>query len=601
MHELSLSSRGELGTEFEGFRRTAIERAAELKTRVFFCLVCMAVIGGTVSIAYALGWGVLVAITQFVDYRANSVLRDENRTKVLSAFERVSILSATALATAVYGLAAPIIWFGMEPFGQTFAAFLVCGMLLHTVIHMHYVRALFLASFIPHTTTFFATPVAEILLNSNNIAPAAWGLFLPMVLYIGHLLKAYSRNKQAFWTVFEERETAFRERAAAEAANQAKDSFLAMMSHELRTPLNGVLGAAQALDRTELSSDQKQLTQILSSSGSVLLTVINDILDFSKIEAGKLELESQPVALSNLVQDIKGLWGPVAQRKDIALQVTSSEPNNFAIHTDATRLRQILFNIVSNAIKFTGEGEVSVSVQYADGVARFVIEDSGCGVPEDRIESLFEPFVQADATTTRKYGGTGLGLSISRRLARMMGGDIFYEPAAARGSRFIIEIPTVASEIKHHANPNPAKDKKDAVHSSAPVRALLTEDNDVNRRIVEVLLSGEDVSLTMAENGSEALDLLARERFDIVLMDIQMPVMDGVTAVRELRSRSGPNKATPVIALTANVMKDQKAAYLEAGMTDVLAKPIRRDDLIEMMLHYSQNGATSDEVGRAAS
>ncbi len=600
MHELSLASQDALGTELEGFQRTAIERAAELKTRVFFCVVCMIIIGGAVSLKYALGWGVLVAITQLIDFRANAGLRRKGRTDPLSKQERLIVLSSTALATAVYGLAAPIIWFGMEPFGQTFAAFLICGMLLHTVIHMHYVKALFLAAFIPHSITFFSTPVAELFLNSENIGPAAWGLFLPMILYLGHLVKAYSRNKQAFWNVFQERETALRERATAEAANQAKDAFLAMMSHELRTPLNGVLGATQALDRTNLSADQKQLTQILSSSGSVLLTVINDVLDFSKIEAGKLELELRPVGISDVASDIRGLWGPVAERKDLSLRVDILSEPEAGFLADPTRLRQILFNIVSNAIKFTSVGEVLVEATYTDGVVRFSITDTGCGVPDDKVDSLFEAFMQADVSTTRKYGGTGLGLSISRRLARLMGGDVTFAPATSGGSVFVVEIPAERADV---AADDLVENKGPSAQAAAPhqiIRVLLTEDNDVNRRIVQALLTGEAVDLTMATNGAEALDILSRERFDVVLMDIQMPVMDGVTAVRKLRAEPGLNRKTPVIALTANVMKDQKAEYAEAGMSDVLSKPIQRDALIDGLHRHAFSEASRTSALRAS-
>ncbi|MEL6363586.1 MAG: ATP-binding protein [Pseudomonadota bacterium] len=572
----------------EGFRRTAIERAAELKTRFFFAAIGTLLFAFGVSPIIGVLWGAAVVITQAIDHKVNAAVRDVDRVAPLTARERWTILINTTVATYVYGAAGVILWFGFEGFGPTSAILVMCGALIHVVIHMHHDRALFLSGFIPHTSVLIALPALDFAVTSQFGLGRAVGFFVPIALYIGHLVKAYKRNRASFLTMVAERETARQQRLVAETANSAKDGFLAMMSHELRTPLNGVLGAAQALQRTPLDDEQRKLTGVLASSGNVLLTVINDILDYSKIEANRLDLEDRPVCIRDLLADAEGLWAESARAKGLDFSITSDLSPDYHVYADPTRLRQILFNLLSNAVKFTATGSVAVIAEERDGSLIFSVEDAGCGVPADRAPFLFEAFVQADASTTRRYGGTGLGLSICRRLARLMGGDVVYAPRDGGGSIFTVAVPARrAPEIRPVA--------RDAATGGLDrMRVLLAEDNDINRLVVASLLKGEPIDLVMVENGEEALAALAEEALDLVLMDVQMPVLDGVDATLALRARSGPNQDVPVVALTANVMRDQVDRYLKSGVTDHLAKPVRREALIAILARYA--GARHSDV-----
>lgn len=398
-----------------------------------------------------------------------------------------------------------------------------------------------------------------------------WFVFRPAVLSISRTLKQL--------------ETA---RNEAERASAAKSNFLAQMSHEIRTPLNGVIGMASGLGTTKLDEEQRKMVTTLQSSGELLLTVVNDILDISKVEAGQVSLEDADISLEQILNWIDSTYRPTSAAKGLKWETHLADDARGWYRGDATRIRQILSNLVSNAIKFTPTGEVRAEVHClsrdAAGTAQIeiVVRDTGIGIPAERIEAIFNPFEQADASTTRKFGGTGLGLAITMRLAELMGGNITVESTPGQGSRFTVTLSLERGQAPAAPADIPAQ-PADAL--AARLRALVIDDVATNRLVLQTLLTPLEVDVTCAGSGQEALDILESEHFDVILMDIQMPDMDGVQTTQQLRLReqqSGQD-TTPVIAVTANVLPEQVAAYRAAGLDDHLAKPVRREDLVELL------------------
>jgi two-component system, sensor histidine kinase len=382
-------------------------------------------------------------------------------------------------------------------------------------------------------------------------------------------------------------------RALADEANLAKSSFLAMMSHELRTPLNAMLGSADLLGRTNLDARQTELLSMFREAGGLMLALVGDVLDFAKIEAGQLELNPQPMLLGALANDITGMWAGEAERRGLSLDVDVSGLGGVAVSADVMRLRQIVFNLVSNGLKFTAKGGVKVTFASTTVSARetvtICVADTGIGIPADRLDRIFDAFVQADVSITRQFGGTGLGLPISRSLARQMGGDLTVTSNGGAGSTF-----TVTLELDHAE-----MIKTDAVTVTDDsieqhIRVLAVEDNELNRRILGAILELCDTEVAWAENGVEAVAQATQNRFDVILMDVQMPVMDGITATRTIRAGGGPNSNTPIIALTANVSLKDQANYVDSGMNLFVAKPIQPSHLLHVM---SQALATNDADG----
>jgi PAS domain S-box-containing protein len=374
---------------------------------------------------------------------------------------------------------------------------------------------------------------------------------------------------------------------AAEAASAAKSAFLANMSHEIRTPLNGMLGMAQALLQEELTHTQRSHVEIMVESGRTLMVVLNDVLDLSKIEAGKLAIEPVPVEIHESLRRTVNLFRPKAAEKGltISLQLDANLP--VQLRLDPVRVRQCLSNLVSNAIKFTETGEVQVSARLKAGAAapfmEISVSDTGIGMTEEQTARLFSDFMQADESTTRRFGGTGLGLSISRKLARLMGGDITVESANGAGSTFRLTF-AVRNLDEGEAIPAPAVASTGVEPREwAGRRVLLADDNPINRKVAQMFLKPLGVVVVEVADGSQALEKLAADRFDLVLMDVHMPVMDGIEAVSRLRASNAPWASTPVIALTADAMQGDRERFLAAGMDGYVAKPIEPNALFTAM------------------
>jgi PAS domain S-box-containing protein len=366
----------------------------------------------------------------------------------------------------------------------------------------------------------------------------------------------------------------------AEAANRAKSAFLATMSHEIRTPLNGVLGMAQAMENDELEPVQRRRLSTIRQSGEALLLILNDLLDLSKIEAGKLELEATEFALTPLLEGVCGGFVEAAARKGVGLVLDTDASAPGIYRGDPTRLRQILFNLVSNALKFTEVGEVRLSARRDGDTLILNVTDTGIGIAPDRLSRLFNKFEQADASTTRRFGGTGLGLAISRDLATLMGALIDASSVEGAGSdfRLAVDLPRLGDERGLDAAATAAPH----VTSERALRVLAAEDNAVNQVVLRTLLQQFGIEPMIVANGAAAVTAWRGEDWDVILMDVQMPVMDGPSAARAIRTGEAASgrARTPIVALTANAMSHQIAEYRAAGMDGVVAKPIRVEELL---------------------
>ncbi len=384
-----------------------------------------------------------------------------------------------------------------------------------------------------------------------------------------------------------------RAKEAAEALAQAKSEFLANMSHEIRTPLNGIFGAVQLMGKTPLDEDQKELISMMKNSSQSLLRIVNDVLEFSKLEVGKLVLEKTEFPLADTIRSVIAPASIEAEAKKIRLNVTVDPMIPTQVIGDPHRLGQILLNLVHNAVKFTpSEGTISLLVARATSngqsvMLHFSVADTGIGIPKEKQDAIFQAFTQADTSSTRKFGGTGLGLSIALKLVHLMGGDLWVESSPGNGSTFhftaafeVLEqklgVPSVAVSAKS------ARDSQS--YEGGQIKILLVEDNETNQKIASRLLTALGYGVRLADNGQMALDALAESRFDMILMDCQMPVMDGFTATRIIREREVQTQEhLPIIALTAHAVAGDRERCLKAGMDEYISKPIEEEVLIDTL------------------
>jgi len=468
--------------------------------------------------------------------------------------------------------------------------------------------AAFFMSTVGRGFALFALPmtISGVVVNLVLDRPGAHALAGLIGIYMFVMLRASNRFKQitllAFRRGFEAQQSNAELRqamAAAEAAGRAKTRFLATMSHELRTPLNGLLGALELLSRAPLEQAQRRLVGIAHSSGSGLLAVLNDVLDYAKFDADQVALRLRPVDLRSLVDSVVALFSAPAHAQGLALRGEVSSEVPAWVLADAQRLRQVLLNLVGNAIKFTESGRVTIGLRQVDAGLRFEVVDSGIGIDPADCARLFEPFQQLHEGSDRSHGGSGLGLAISQRLVQAMGGRIEVDSVAGAGSTFGFTLALADAEAP------PAEPAKAEMlgqfggHAGSRARVLVVEDNEVNRVLAAELLALLGVEVVLAEDGAQALDRLRQGGVDLVLMDCQMPTLDGYEATRRWRALEqgeGRQARVPVVALTANVMPNDFDLAMAAGMDDLLGKPYTVEQLRGMLERWLPSQRQHDPV-----
>jgi signal transduction histidine kinase/CheY-like chemotaxis protein/HPt (histidine-containing phosphotransfer) domain-containing protein len=408
--------------------------------------------------------------------------------------------------------------------------------------------------------------------------------------------KDYSKQEQYEIPTFFERkkveEEMQRSKLMAEESAKAKSDFVANMSHELRTPLSAILGFADLIKKTPLNNEQQEYLEAINSSGQNLLAVINDILDLSKLDAGKFSIEQINFRIPELIHSLQLMFTGKAKDKNLTFSCQADVALQQPVSGDPKKLTQILINLIGNAIKFTDEGSITVSCKLIDhdqdhSIVEFRVKDTGIGIPEDKQESIFERFTQADTDTTRKYGGSGLGLSIARQLVVLLGGTLSLHSEPNKGTEFSFSLPFLsASKESTEKNVN----KNATVPIQATRTILVVEDSIMNQKLARIILHNNGFEVTIAENGQEAIDLLKEKTFDLILMDIQMPVMDGCLATCIIRNEL--KLTTPIIAMTAHALDGEKEKCIREGMNDYLAKPFKEEELLQKIAAWPPKGKT---------
>ncbi len=515
--------------------------------------------------------------------------------------------AVATVTTAVWATAPLLAWFSDAPFGRALAmTLLVCGyVLVFSQLRSSPRQALVISS--PYglsaliiLASLWGTPIFWSFLGVVPFTGAGLFVLVMMTMLREERIRAFQEHQAH---LIEELETA---RDRANAASDAKSNFLGVISHELRTPMNGVLGAAQLLSATRLEDTQREYLSIIRNSGDNLLSLLNDILDMTKIEAGKMTFDVVDVVVEDLHKRVVGPFQAQAEAKGLDFNVVLEGETPATVKGDPLRICQVIQNLLANAVKFTDTGGVTYTVRgerLSDKVVRFDYEvrDTGAGITAADIERLFQPFTQVDGSSTRRFGGTGLGLTISRRMANIMGGDIAVTSTYGEGSTFTF---SVEAEVVEWARVAPAETIEAEVGDGRHLKVLVVEDHPVNRMILEAWMGSAGHVSATAENGQIAVDMAQDQAFDLIIMDVNMPIMDGLTATRAIRDGAGLNAETPIVVLSASARHEDHEAGLEAGADAYLNKPIDFAALARVMNRVGggREGlrAVTDEDGQVA-
>ncbi|NJC42610.1 signal transduction histidine kinase/CheY-like chemotaxis protein [Brevundimonas alba] len=497
------------------------------------------------------------------------------------------IFPAVATATTAAWATAPLMaWFSGHPFGQPLAmTLLVSGyVLVFAQLRSSPKQAVVISS--PYSVaaaaiamSLWGTDLFWAFVGTVPFTAAGLIVLVLMTMLREERIRAFQEHQAH---LIEELESA---RDRANAASEAKSSFLGVISHELRTPMNGVLGAAQLLGATRLEPTQREYLSIIRNSGDNLLSLLNDILDMTKIEAGKMTFEMVDVSVEDLHKRVTGPFQAQAEAKGLTFSAHFEGDAPAVVRGDPLRVCQVIHNLLSNAVKFTDAGDVTYTVRserLADDRVRFdfAVRDSGAGISPEDLARLFQPFTQVDASSTRRFGGTGLGLTISRRMANIMGGDITVQSTVGEGSTFTF---SVEADVVEWSREEAAAPIAAEIEDGRALSVLVVEDHPVNRMILEAWMSSAGHSSSTAENGQIALEMAEGQKFDLIVMDVNMPVMDGLTATRGIRAGDGANAETPIVVLSASARTEDHEAGLDAGADAYLNKPIDFAALAQVM------------------
>lgn len=494
---------------------------------------------------------------------------------------RAAFLLAALPINMIWAALAAALWLSPQADLKLAAVAIWAGQIVYTHNFRHQPWTLIAVSAVMPLASLIVFPV--FFFEAQGLGPntARWGMLILVLTTINVMIA----NRAAARRMDELTQGLREERERALEAARAKSTFIAVASHELRTPMNGMLGMAHALSRSNLDDTQREHVRLMLKSGDNLMQLLNDVLDLSRIESSKVELATEPFSLQTLIDEIMGAWRDIAVVKNLDLTAVLAPSVPAWIEGDALRVRQVLVNLISNALKFTAQGGVHLMVTSPEATLqgrreiRFAVRDSGPGVPTAASERVFESFTQVDDTVSRQHGGAGLGLTIARALARQMGGDLTLAPSP-HGACF--EFSLMAPETTPRAAAEPDSLEDEGVLRT--VRILMAEDNKINQLVVQTMLEATGLSLTVADNGQAALEAMAEGCFDCVLMDINMPVMDGITALQAIRSGAAGDPDMPVIALTASTLTGDRERFLEMGFSDHLGKPVKPADLINAIV-----------------
>ncbi len=552
------------------YHNAAVTRVRELGLRLGFGVLIALAAGYATGPTLPAIWLIAVGASQGINaWSGMAAVRDPDYAP--SPAWEARYLALTFLNSSVFASIGPLLWFraGME--GRLIALVILMGGLLNVGTQPDTKGRLLWCGAIPYIVVLGALPMVTLAVEPQASRVEMIFLDLGAMLYLLHIFRAVRR-----------REESARDLASAlgraEKASQAKSNFVATMSHEIRTPLNGILGMAQLMGREPMAAVQVERLNLIKRSGEVLLTLLNDVLDISKIEAAKLELEVGVVDFEEIVHDAQAVFSSLARDKDIVLEISLGASATGAWRGDPLRIRQVFHNLLSNAVKFTEKGLVRGRIDADGDEVVISVVDTGVGLDEQQLALVFEPFVQADATTTRRYGGSGLGLAITRDLVALMGGRIEAKGNLDAGSEFVARLPLIRI-----ADARPDREEEAGLEPCdlRGARILVAEDNDTNQLVIVTLLDQLGMVTRIACNGHEAVKAWEEEPWDLVLMDIQMPVMDGLEATRQIRAleRDRQRSRTPILALTANAMTHHVADYELADMDGVAVKPIKFEAL----------------------
>ncbi|MEZ5983660.1 MAG: response regulator [Parvularculaceae bacterium] len=540
-------------------------------------------------------WGAMALLLGIEALAFIQVFRRERES--MSTAHKALFAVISFACSCVYTIPVWIFLKAGTPVAYFAAAAFLSGTLIHTTVHNANTHLIYASA---------ATPMAATLIGAGVLLSSEGGFILPaatVAIFLSAMVTAYLGRLKGVRLINEAMSEALRERETARQASAAKSAFLAKMSHELRTPLNGMLGMAQALRENNPDGARAEEVDTIIRSGDALLRILNEILDYSKIDGGSIKVVSREEDLLRVIEDAVGPYRTAAREKGVALTLNLSAAEDRRLRLDGERLRQGLSEIVANAVKFTDSGAVLVKAstkKAGDGMAdlEITVSDTGIGMTEEECARVFEPFEQADNSPTRRFGGAGLGLTVARGLIKALGGEISAHSKKGAGATITIRLTAeVAPELAEPAFETPGI-QIPAAPAKAPAaflggggldgaRILLVEDNLVNRQVVRALLRPLNVEVIEAENGEEALTRLKENRFDMVLMDLHMPVMDGLTATRAIRGSCAEWAAIPVVALTAASSAEDRAASLDAGMNDFLGKPVKGAVLAEVIRRFA--------------
>lgn len=567
---------GVSGTHRDMARAAALRRA-NIYLRLFATLTISVILYVFVDMTWVWIWAGLYLLALAIEFWVTRAVVADPEAQP-SRWRRGALTVLPFVTAAIFGFLALPLFASHQRFAPTLGGMLLAGSLLNVVVINAGQRSATLWAAAPHVLYLLIAPLVARAANPD--APLANALWLGALLLIASVAVASRTLGGALKAEADAKDEAERRRHEAEEAVAAKSAFVAMISHELRTPISAILAGAARLHSEVPEASSKIHAQLITDAGGLMRALLNDLLDFSRLEVGRMAVEKAPFNLRQTLADTLRLWRPEAAKKGLRLQIAGAATLPRWVAGDALRLRQVLNNLLSNAIKFTDRGAITVRFDSLDdGVERrltITIADTGAGISQANLARLFTPFEQLSASVVRQHGGSGLGLVISRELARLMGGDLVVSSAEGQGATFTLTLLVGAAEAPRAAENGP---------SIAGARVLVVDDHVVNRRAIELVLQPFGVEATLAESAEQALELLGAEVFDAVLMDVYMPGMDGRDATRVLRAGSGPNRDTPVVAVTASATPKDWEACLAAGMNAHVAKPI---DPVELYTALTQ-------------